>query len=238
MNESGWTPTNATDNWVEWFSADYDFGESPEDMSILSAMGTTFTSFAPESESEDYFITDPNGYEMIIECLADEVLANGQGQLVLNAVVTTIDWSKDDCVCVSANVSGTINQYYSRYAISTVSTRVLKSDSIQSRATRREKRSCTKFGLGRYIHIYMEFSEVFWNTTEVIGHIDNERGCYPVLYNLNLIYPENPKILIAPVSGEQVDRIYSQTEAETIAEIEQILGKIYPNSNTTVVNWV
>ncbi len=67
---AAWTPTNATDNWVEWFSADYDSGESPEDMSILSAMGTTFTSFAPESESEDYFITDPNGYETIIEWLS------------------------------------------------------------------------------------------------------------------------------------------------------------------------
>ncbi len=135
--------------------------------------------------------------------LADEVLANGQGQLVLNAVVTTIDWSKDDCVCVSAKcVSGTINQYYSRYAISTVSTGVLQSDSIQfsPELYQKGKRSVQKFGLGRYIHIFMEFSEVFWNTTEVIGYIDNERGYYPVLFNLNLIYPENPKILIAPVS--------------------------------------
>ncbi len=134
--------------------------------------------------------------------------------------MTTIDWSKDDCVCVSANVSGTINQYYSRYAISTVSTGVLKSDSIQFSPELPEgkKDAVQKFGLGRYIHIFMEFSEVFWNTTEVIGYIDNERGYYPVLFNLNLTYPENPKILIAPVSGEQVDRIYSQTEAETIAE--------------------
>ncbi len=35
-----------------------------------------------------------------------------------------------------------------------------------------------------------------------------------------------------------MDRIYSQTEAETIAEIEQLLSKIYPNSNTTVVKWI
>ncbi len=59
-----------------------------------------------------------------------------------------------------------------------------------------------------------------------------------MLYNLNLIYPEHPKILIAPVTGEEVDRIHSQTEAEAIAEIEQILSKIYPNSNTNVVNWI
>ena len=167
MNESGWTPTNATDNWVEWFSADYDFGESPEDMSILSTMGTTFTSFAPESESEDYFITDPNGYETIIECLADEVFANGQGQLVLNAVVTTIDWSKDDCVCVSANVSGAINQYCSRYAISTVSTGVLQSNSIQFSPELPEgkKEAVQKFGQGRYIHIYI----IIWNSVKCFG---------------------------------------------------------------------
>ncbi|XP_064404112.1 uncharacterized protein LOC135349512 [Halichondria panicea] len=241
LNESGWTPTNAADNWVEWFNADFCFGEAPNDVSILSTMGKSYTSFAaPESEGEDYYITDTNGYETIIECLANEVVANGQGQLVLNAFVTTIDWSNDDCVCMSVNVSGTINQYCSRYAISTVSTGVLQSESIQFNPELPEwkKEAIQKFVLTRYIHIFMEFSEVFWNTTEIIRYIANERGYYPVFFNLNLIYPENPKILMAVVTGEEVDRIHSQTETETIAEIEQILSKIYPNSNTTVVDWI
>ncbi|XP_064396325.1 uncharacterized protein LOC135343261 [Halichondria panicea] len=240
LNASGWTPVTPVDKWVDWFSIDYFQGCTSENLSLcLLPTDLTDSRFISDGgEETDYFVTDPNGYVKIMKCMADEIEGKKQTRMVFNAVVTKIDWSRDDYVCVTATVSGQANQFCSKHAISTVSVGVLKSGSIQfiPELPKWKGEVIQRFKLGTYIHIMLEFSEVFWTKHEQIGYIDTKRAYYPLFLNLREIFPERPKVLIAELTGENAKRAVYQDKAVTIAEIEAILRKMYPTSNVTVVN--
>ena len=239
LNVSGWNPMNPEDDWVEWSIIDFCTGEKPEDLDLcLEVMGSTFTSFtSPDTErGQCCFITDPNGFESIIQCISDEVLRKNQTRIQFNSVVTDIDWRNDECVCVMVGNE----QYCSRYAILTASIGVLQTEgaiTFVPELPSWKREVINRFDMARYGHIIMEFDSIFWNDTEHIAYIDDTRGYYPVFLTLNNIFPQNPKMLMADITGDLVDTALSQPAA-AISEIEQILSKLYPTSNTTVVNWL
>ncbi len=240
LNVNGWTTDTPIDKWIEWYKSDYSQGTTPDNVALcLSLLDSTYTNFtSPGSEATDFYVTDPNGYEKIIQCMADEVKQTEETRLLLGAVVTTIDWSSNDCVCVTANLNGEAKQYCGRYAIPTVSVGVLQAKEIQfiPKLPEWKQEVIGRFGMSIYIHIVMEFSEVFWDSTQQVGYISNIKGLYPVFLDHHLTFEEHPKVLEAIVTGENARRILTQDKAVTISEIEQILSTMYPTANVTVVN--
>ena len=204
LNVSGWTPMSPEDDWVDWNNVDFCTGERPEIIDLcLEVMESTFISFSsPDSDGgQCYFVTDPNGFESIIQCIADDVTENRETRIQFNSVVTEINWSNEDCVCM--RTSGNSERYCARYTILTASIGVLQAEGFIEFIPELplwKKETIQMFGMARYNHIIMEFDSVFWNETEQIGYIDDTRGYYPVFYNLNNIFPENPKILMAEVT--------------------------------------
>lgn len=93
-----------------------------------------------------------------------------------------------------------------------------------------------KFKMANYIHVIVEFSEVFWDPTELIGHIHNDRGYYPLFINLNLTESRYSKILVAVLTGSNADRVVRQPLAVTTSEIRQVLQNIYPGRNVNPTN--
>ncbi len=249
LNASGWTPVTPTDNWIEWYSSDYPEGSPPENQGLCGTFGdfdqsyTNFTS--PGSGNEggalEYFVSDPDGYEKLVECIANDITGgeNQQTRLLLEAVVTTINWS-NECVCVMATVSGQATEYCSKYAIPTVSVGVLKAGDIafvpELPVWKRD--IINRFEMSVFIHIVMEFGEAFWDTAQQIGYIDETKGFYPIFLNHNITFLENPKVLDVIVTGDNAKRVASQDKSVTISEIEQILARIYPTANVTVVDSV
>ncbi len=182
-------------------------------------------------------MTDVDGFEKIIECMATEVRAESKTRTVLNTVVTAIDTSGgSDCVCVTANANGVV-KYCAKYVISTVSVGVLKGGTIQFIPTLSpEKRAVIqRFEMTHYIHVILQFTEAFWDSTEQIGYIDSQRAYYPIFLNHRFNYPELPNILVVQITGDEADRVVRQSKATTIAEVEQILGRLYPTGTIEIV---
>ena len=162
LNASGWTPVTPADKWVDWFSIDYFQGCTSENLSLcLLPTDLTDSRFiSTGGEETDFFVTDKQGYVKIMNCMADEIKGKEQTRIVFNAVVTSIDWSRDDYVCVTATVNGQANKFCSPHAISTVSVGVLNSGSIHfiPELPKWKREVIQRFKLGTYIHIM--FSEI------------------------------------------------------------------------------
>ena len=241
LTVSGWTPVTPEDNWIDWFNHDYCFGEPPESSSLcmaISSSNKTSSSFSSDSGGGDYLVTDQEGFEKLITCLSRDVLTQSDNQLALGATVKEIDWSNEDCICVTTNEN---NQYCARYAISTLSLGVLQNGTVRfvPQLPNSKLQTIGKFKMADYIHIIIEFSEVFWDSTEVIGHIHNDRGYYPLFVNLNMNFPGDPKLLLAVLSGSNAVRVVSQPLADTMSEIIQVLQTIYPDRNvSTPINMI
>ena len=246
LTVGGWTPVTPEDNWIDWFNHDYCFGEPPEISSLCESIASsnrTSSNFASTSASEggDYFVTDQEGFEKLITCLATDVLEESDNQLRLGVTINEIDWSNEDCVCVRTNENEPDNQYCARYAISTLSVGVLQNGTVRfvPELPDSKVRTIGKFKMVDYIHIIIEFSEVFWDPTELIGHIHPDRGYYALFINLNMNYPSNPKLLAAVLSGSNAERVVRQPLADTTSEIIQVLQSIYPDRNvSTPINMI
>ncbi|XP_064396320.1 uncharacterized protein LOC135343254 [Halichondria panicea] len=248
LNASGWTPVTPTDNWIEWYSSDYPEGSPPENQGLCVTFGdfdqsyTNFTS--PGSSGNEglnlaYFVSDPDGYEKLVECISNNVTGgeNQQTRIIFEAVVTTINWS-DDCVCVTATVSGQATEYCSKYAIPTVSVGVLKAGDIAfiPELPMWKRDIINRFDMSVFIHIVMEFGEAFWDTAEQIGYIAESKGSYPIFLNHNITFQENPNVLDVIVTGDVAKRVAGQNKSTTIDEIEAILTIMYPTANVTVLD--
>lgn len=237
LNSSGWVPTTPEDNWIDWSNFDLSEGELPVTGSACFAViDDTFTDFtSPDTAyGSSYTVTDAEGYDKLPKCLIEKVLEDEQARLQFDSKVTEIDWSNENCVCITANMI----RYCARYAISTVSVGVLRSNAIRFVPELPESKNevLQKFTMARYTHLLVEFSEVFWDDTDTINHIHEDRGYFAQFFNLHRAFPENPKALKVFISGDLTERVLGQSEADTAAEIEQIMTNIYPGRNVNLTN--
>lgn len=241
LDLGNWTPSSDIDDWIEWFNVDYNAGAEPDNLSLcLHENDPTYTAFVSPTDgvARDYFVTDIDGFEKIIQCMADKAETAQKTRVSLSTVVTAINTSDSKCVCVTANSNGGIVTYCAEYVISTVSVGVLQGGSIQFIPVlpAKKREVIQRFEMTNYVHIIMQFTEAFWDDTEQIGYIDSQRGFYPIFLNYRFNYPEQPNILNVEVTGAQADNIARQSKTRTISEVEQILRTIYPTSNIEIVD--
>ncbi len=135
LTMAGWTPTTPEDNFIEWYTFDFCFAESPDISSVFLSLPTV-EGFGDLDRVADWFVSDSRGFDYLVECLAATFLdTDRDGALIderlhLNANVTDeITWS-DECVCASAMEGSEVVTYCAPYGILTFSLGVLQSEEL------------------------------------------------------------------------------------------------------------
>lgn len=237
LTRGGWIPTTIEDNYVEWFEFDFCLAESPDISSLFAGIGTpTYSDFLadPDNDAEDYYITDNKGFPALIQCLADNFSTNPNMDecIHLETVVTQIEYS-DECVCVTTNENGGINQYCAPYAIVTFSVGVIKqgSSTLFSPALPPAKVNALNFIVTAfYFIVFAEFNERFWDDYQYIGHIHPDRGYFPVIQILPQSFGVNATAM--HVAEDLAIRLTSLSDDDLKAEITEVFRGIYGDNVT------
>ena len=240
----GWTPVTPVDNYVEWSNFDFCYAISPDIASLNRSEPLTYELYGDPDRTEDYFVHDPDGFEKIVKCLANDFLQPGdedeQSRLHLNATVSEIEWG-DECVCATATENGKERKYCAPYAIITFSIGVLQSDesnvSFVPDLPASKLDVINQFCMAHYLKLFVEFNESFWDDVACIGYVDDVRGYFPTIQPLN-IYPgyRNANIVFLTVTDDIATRIVRQSKEETKAEVKQILQNVYGPSVPDPIN--
>ena len=109
----GWEPSNVTNMFLEWFTYDFSYAESPNIISLtMNIPEKHFADFGPYK----FVVTDQRGYSFLIKKLAEQFLKSSDPRLHLKETVQSIEWG-DCCVCATTDV----NRYCAITAIHTFS---------------------------------------------------------------------------------------------------------------------
>ena len=232
LNTKGWIPSSSMDDMIEWFGFDYDsFATSPEYVSLYRNFPDyTYIDFGDPDRVTDYFVTDQEGFIKVINCLAQDFLTKNDPRLHLESVVTEIDWSSNECVCVTVKErnSGSDVKYCAPNAVITFSLGVLQSNVVKfiPDLPAAKKSAINAGGFRLYLKIFLEFDHIFWKGEEYVVnilHIDKIRGYYGQFEPFNATSP----ILFATLTGDLAKMVYNQSVEETTSQIMKVLRSIY-----------
>ena len=243
LASNGWIPSTPMDDMIEWYGFDADeYAISPEHVSLYGNFpDDTYFDFGNPDNTLNYFVTDQEeGFVKVVRCLAKEFLSEDDSRLLLDTTVTEIDWSDNQCVCVSTSKN---KKFCATDAIITFSLGVLQSNTVKFiPSIPTGKRSIIDKGqFCLYLKIFLEFEEIFWKEDLIVDsiiRIDPIRGRYIQFQPLNKFTP----ILFTTVTGEMAKMVYNQTVEETTNQIMKILRTIYGEAihdpiSVTIPDW-
>ncbi|XP_072044797.1 uncharacterized protein [Amphiura filiformis] len=218
----GWVPKTPIDRAVEWFDYDFEWADIPDVTSLQST--------ALLDDSEDVlFVTDQRGFlyifNNIVGFMQEDPYLN---HIRLNQTVMSIDHSDDDGVTVTCQ-DGTV--YTGDYALVTFGLGVMQERLVEFNPPLPNWKieEFSQFLMTSFTKIFVKWPSKFWDDEEWIVHVNERRGYYPVFLNMEAegLFPNGTNILAAFVSGDEARRIEDQSDAETKAEIEQVLRSMY-----------
>ena len=233
LSEGGWTPGNSADEWVEWLEYDYCFAEPPDNSSLFSGPPLpTYNDFGDPDRTGDFLITDSEGFDKVVRCLADEFLVENDPRVHLNTRVTRIEWS-DDCVCATTDVGGNSTRTFcGRYAIVTFSIGVLQqlqAAGLEFSPPLPEEtvNAINSIRMTHYLNIVVELNTRFWEQDIVlIGYVNETDGRYfPITQELTHV--DNTTVVYMTVTDKLADRIIRQTEEQNKQEIIAVFNNAY-----------
>ncbi|KAL9252012.1 Polyamine oxidase 1-like protein [Drosera capensis] len=214
---------------TDYFYHDYEDSEPPR----ITGLKHTLPRCAKEDfGTHAHFVADPRGFEAVVHHIAKQFLSyKGEDitdpRIKLNQVVRKIYYSKSG-VEVTTEDGCT---YHAEAAIVSVSVGVLQSDLIAFEPALPEwkEQAITEFSMGKFTKIFLQFPNRFWPTgpgTEFFLYAHQRRGYYPVWQHLeNEMSSAN--ILFVVMTHEESARIEQQSNNETIAEVMQVLRKMF-----------
>jgi polyamine oxidase len=182
---------------------------------------------------ENNYVFDSRGFNTFITGEASTFLTANDPRLLLNTIVKNITYSptgpgvtvyNTDGSCISAD-----------FAIMTFSVGVLQSDLITFSPSLPDWKvdGISSMQMGTYTKIFLQFDpkDQFWDAdTQFFLYADPiERGYFPVWQSLS--HPDflpNSGIFFVTVVDEQSYRVEAQSEAETLAQVLEVLQKMYP----------
>ena len=248
LSMSGWVPSSSMDDMIEWFGFDSNsFATSPEYASLhRNFPDYTYIDFGDPDSVMDYFVTDQEeGFVKVVNCLAQEFLIRNDPRLHLESVVTEIDWSSNECVCVTVKKRNSDSdvKYCAPNALITFSLGVLQSDVVKfiPDLPAAKKSAINAGGFCLYLKIFLEFDHIFWKGEEYVDNIlriDRIRGHYTQFQPLN---PSSP-ILFTTLTGDLAKMVYKQSVEETTSQIMKVLRSIYGEAipdpiEVTIPDW-
>lgn len=171
-----------------------------------------------DSEFDGDDVLFPDGYGQIIEGLASGL------DVRTGHVVERIEYG-DDGVAIITNEG----RFEADYTIVTLPLGVLKTDSVQfSPPLPMAKQSAIKnLGMGVLNKTYLLFPEVFWDDSEVIGYVAEDKGYWAEFLNLDA-YTGKP-ILLGFNAGDYGREVEGFSDAEIVAQAMDVLRIIYGN---------
>lgn len=236
LKMKGWFPNSPLDNLIEWIGYDWEFENPPDNGSLFAVIETPFGNKS-EGILWKYFVNDQKfGYKKVLDCLVEDVLSENDKRVHLKSTVSSIKWG-DNCVCITTDDDNTSEQQYcAPYAVITFSIGVLKSNNVQFVPPLPQTKIdlLNKISNSLYLKVFLEFENTFWETdVDYILHVDPVRGNFFHFQSLARYPATHPSVLIVTVTGEKARMVYTQSRDETVADIMQILSKIYVQKNVT-----
>lgn len=170
-----------------------------------------------------------NGYKDIIAKLAAEL----QGPILLNHVVTKIDYSNNSHIIVTTKDG---QQFKGEYVISTLPVGVLKKGTVTFVPPLPADKisALNNMNMGTMNKIVLRFPQIFWDSTQYISYISPayrqgsewiNKGEWIEFVNMNHFI--NQPILIAFISGDFAKTMEGNTDQQIIASVMQTLRTIY-----------
>ncbi|KAF2656312.1 polyamine oxidase-like protein [Lophiostoma macrostomum CBS 122681] len=214
---------------VEWWEWDWETSYSPDESSFvfgITGYNLTFYQYSDENN----FVVDQRGFNTWLKGVASTFLETNDARLLLNTIVTDIDYSgdgvtvtMDDGSCIEAD-----------YALCTFSLGVLQNDAVtfEPELPDWKETSIATFQMGTYTKIFLQFNETFWDaeTQFFLYASPTARGYYPVWQSLT---PEGflpgSNILFVTVVGRESYRVEAQDDETTKAEVMAVLREMFPN---------
>lgn len=225
---AGWQPQNPAQSTVEYFKYDFDDCLPPL---YISCQVKKLTNGSIESNNgKQYFVFDPRCYSHIVDEMARSFLnppTDSHPRLLLNQVVHTIQW---DTHGVSVTTQ-TGDVFTADYLLVTFSIGVLKSNAVSFKPQLPAQiiEPIFKQAMVDYIKIFLKFPSRFWDKKQYIFYASERRGYYPIWQDIGVDagLPEGLNLLMITVTGEEATRIQFQSDAETKAEIMEVLFNVY-----------
>lgn len=228
---AGWKPKKDMHaQAVEWWNWDWAVSYPAEESSFIFGItgeNLTFNQFSDENN----FVWEQRGFNTFIKGEASEFLEEDDPRLLLNTIVTSINYNADDTVTVEFEDGGCIE---AEHAVCTFSLGVLQNDIVEfdPPLPRWKREAIELFQMGTYTKIFMQFNETFWDAdTEYFLYADpDQRGYYPVFQSLSAPgFIEESNIIFVTVVGRESYRVEQQTDEETKAEVMAVLRSMYPD---------
>ena len=215
---------------VEWWEWDWETSYSPEQSSFvfgITGYNLTFYQYSDENN----FVVDQRGFNAWLKGVASTFLQPNDTRLLLNTVVTGVQYS-DDGVTVNMQDGSCVQ---ADYAICTFSLGVLQNDAItfDPELPDWKETSIATFQMGTYTKVFYQFNESFWgNDTQFFLYASpTTRGYYPVWQSLEPDgFIPGSNIIFATVVGDQSYRIEAQDDETTKAEGLAVLRQMFPDA--------
>ncbi|KAI7849745.1 hypothetical protein BDC45DRAFT_448237 [Circinella umbellata] len=240
-----WKPDTHLKSAVEYFAIDWELAEPADGCSLDYATGTrdmTVGTFPFGNE----FVIDNRGFNYILQQEASQYLREKDHRLLLNTLVTHIDYSSiDGLVKIKTNNS---HEIVADYVLCTFSLGVLQSDLVHfiPEFPEWKKEALYSFHMTTYMKIFMRFDHQFWGDWQFALYADNNEtkpdSGYTVWQNLNapgyFFFLQSDKekngkrhnnILMVTVTHKDAERLERMVDTEIMDEIVVVLQKMFPD---------
>ncbi|PSN64925.1 polyamine oxidase-like protein [Corynespora cassiicola Philippines] len=231
LRQAGWSPkkNDMAAQAVEWWMWDWETSSTPEESSFVFGITGYNLTFYQYSEDNN-FVIDQRGFNYWLKGIASTFLRPNDTRLLLNTIVTDIEYSSDG-VTVSMEDGSCIE---AEYAICTFSLGVLQNEVVTFKPELPEWKdtSIATFSMGTYTKIFLQFNETFWDpdTQFFLYASPTTRGYYPVWQSLSTEgFIPGSNILFVTVVGPQSYRIEAQDDETTKAEVMEVLREMFPD---------
>jgi len=231
LSQAGWKPKklDMAAQAVEWWQWDWETSYPPDESSFVFGITGYNLTFYQYSE-ENNLVTDPRGFNTWLKGVAGTFLKPNDTRLLLNTIVSAIDYSSsgvkvtmEDGSCIEAD-----------YALCTFSLGVLQNDAVSITPALPDWKdtAIATFQMGTYTKLYLQFNETFWDpdTQFFLYASPTRRGYYPVWQSLSTegFLPDS-NIIFATVVGRESYRVEAQDDETTKAELMAVLREMFPD---------
>ncbi|XP_038049465.1 polyamine oxidase 7-like [Patiria miniata] len=225
---AGWKPTTPIHKSIEFFDFDFEWADIPAVTSLKSTTPIQTIS----ATGGNLFVTDQGGFKRIFEEITPWLMMDAyKNHLRLNKTVVSVTDKSSNGVEVRC-ADGTV--YTGDHALVTVSLGVLQNDVIDFQPALPDWKIVKffQFIMASFAKVFIKFPNQFWDDDEWIMYASERRGYFPAFSNLNApgLFPAGTNILVGFVTGDEARRIQNQPLAETKAEVEAVMRKMYPDA--------
>ena len=233
LTKCKWTPNNPQQNYLDWYTFDYDEATPPDNVSLFAwRADNTDVDFG----TSDFFVTDQRGFAYLLEYLGEPFL--NAKVLHTAATVTSVEYS-DKCVCAYVMEQGDSKRYCGKYGIMTFSIGVLQSKTVtfSPKLPEWKVEAINKYEIPLFLKVFILFNETFWDDdVQYLGRAVNDRENYTLFLPMGQLFESRPHLLLAILTGNTARQTASQDVEVTKLHIYQALRDIYGNFRAEIVD--